>query len=126
MNGRRADRVAWRLRLVGLAALAAVPLSGCVALLVGGAAGGGYYVGKDQRSAGRVADDAGITTRINARYARDPAVPARAIDVDTYAGVVTLRGTVPSRAVRARAIAIARSTRGVRRVVSKLEVAPPR
>lgn len=109
------------------AAALLLSVSGCVALLVGGAAGGGYYVGKEQqhRSA-RAGHDADITARINARYAGDRSLPARAIHVSTAGGVVTLYGTVPSRAARARAVAIARETRGVRRVVSRLEVAPPR
>ncbi|GBE09631.1 hypothetical protein BMS3Bbin12_01450 [bacterium BMS3Bbin12] len=53
---------------------AALP-SGCVALPVGGAAGDGCGVGEDRRGAGRIADDAAIAARVNARCVRG--VPAR-------------------------------------------------
>jgi osmotically-inducible protein OsmY len=42
-------------------------LGGCVAAVVGGAAAGGYYVGKDDRSAERIAADAAITADVKAR-----------------------------------------------------------
>lgn len=121
MSGIIQGRTAW---WAGLMFLAAASTSGCVALLVGGAAGGGYYVGKDQRSVGQISDDAAVTARINARYARDPGIKGRDIDVDTYEGVVTLHGTVPTAQGRDRAVAIAKATKGVKQVVSKLIVAP--
>ncbi|OYV77637.1 MAG: hypothetical protein B7Z66_03645 [Chromatiales bacterium 21-64-14] len=93
-------------------------------MVVGGAAGGGYYVGKDQRSVGQISDDTAITARINSHYLRDPDIKSRDIDVDTYQGVVTLHGTVPSTQALGRAIAIAKATKGVKQVVSKLSVAP--
>ncbi|WP_297527316.1 BON domain-containing protein [Thiohalobacter sp.] len=99
-------------------------LQGCGALVVGGAAAGGYYVGKDERTVGEIADDATITSTINARYVKDPEVPALDINVDTYRGVVTLYGSVGSQRVASRAVAIAGSVKGVRRVISKLTVVP--
>ncbi|WJW76031.1 BON domain-containing protein [Thiohalobacter sp. IOR34] len=99
-------------------------LPGCGALVVGGAAAGGYYLGKDARTLGEITDDATITSTINSRYVKDSLVPALDINVDTYRGVVTLYGSVGSRAVAERAVAIARSVKGVKRVVSKLTVVP--
>jgi len=99
-------------------------LGGCGALVVGGAAAGGYYVGKDERSVGQIADDATITSTINTKYVRDSQVSALDINVDTYRGVVTLHGSVSSKAAAARAVELARSTKGVRKVISKLSVVP--
>lgn len=97
-------------------------LSGCGALVVGGAAAGGYYVGKDERTLGEITDDASITSSINAKYVKDKQVSALDINVDTRRGVVTLYGSVDSQAVASRAIEIARATRGVKQVISKLTV----
>lgn len=100
--------------------------AGCTPVLVAGAGAAGYYVGKDSRSAGRIADDAAITASVKARLAKDNLTSVIDIDVDTYNGVVTLYGKVPSERALDRAVAVARHTRGVRRVVSKLAVAPPK
>lgn len=97
-------------------------LSGCAAAVVGGAAGAGYYVGKDDRSAGQIAQDASITSSVNTRYVGDDLVQARIINVDTYNGVVTLYGNVPNQTVVDRAVELARGVKGVRQVVSKLTV----
>lgn len=97
-------------------------LGGCAAAVVGGAAAGGYYVGQDERSAGQIAEDAGITATINTRFLRDDMVKARTINVDTFNGVVTLYGEVSSQAIVDRAVSIARGVKGVRQVVSKLTV----
>jgi hyperosmotically inducible protein len=97
-------------------------LSGCTPVLVGGAAVGGYYVGQDDRSVGQIASDAKITAAINAKYANDSQVSAIDINVDTRYGVVTLYGSVASQRIANRAVALARATKGVRTVISKLTV----
>ena len=112
-----------KLNVVVLVLMSTLWLSGCGALLVGGAATGGYYVGKDDRSLGRITDDATITSSINAKYVRDDLVKALDINVDTYNGVVTLYGNVKSGAAAARAVHLAKTTRGVAQVISRLTVA---
>lgn len=109
------------LRIAAAMALT-LALSGCVPLLIGGAAAGGYYVGKDERSAGEIADDVAITTAVKTRLIGEEMVRARDINVDTHLKVVTLRGTVRSDAERRRAIEIAARTGNVERVVDELEV----
>ncbi len=99
-------------------------LAGCAALVVGGAAAGGYAVGKDERSVGEISSDATITSTINTRYVQDDLVRALDINVDTYRGVVTLYGKVRSQAAASRAVQIARNVKGVKQVVSKLSVVP--
>jgi osmotically-inducible protein OsmY len=66
--------------------------------------------------------DLWVTTKIQAKYFIDDEVRARNIDVDTRGGVVTLRGTVDSYAIRRQAVALARNTEGVREVRDELQV----
>ncbi len=96
--------------------------TGCASLVVGGAGAGGYYAGKDERSVGRITEDAQITSSINAKYVRDSQISAMDINVDTYNGVVTLHGHVNSVDAEARALSLARSTKGVKQVISRLSV----
>ncbi|MGD8514641.1 MAG: BON domain-containing protein [Granulosicoccaceae bacterium] len=98
--------------------LSVLLLGGCTAAVVGGAAVGGYYVGKDERSVGQITEDGVITSKVNAKYVNDNLVKARDINVDTYNNVVYLYGHVDSQAAYDRAVALARSVKGVKQVVS--------
>jgi len=76
--------------------------------------------------AGRAAEataDAALTSVIKTKFLADSTVPASRINVDTANGVVTLTGTVASRAAADRAMTIARGTDGVKAVVDDLSVA---
>ena len=64
-----------------------------------------------------------MTAIINASYARDGLVSASDINIDSQNGVVILDGTVSSEAAKNRAIALARRTKGVTKVISNLVVA---
>ncbi len=108
--------------LIALLTLSMFGLSGCAALLIGGAAAGGYAVGKDERSAKQILDDGTITASIKTRYAADKYVRALSIDIDTYDGVVTLNGRVGSYVEQQRAEDIARDIVGVKSVVNRLEL----
>lgn len=66
--------------------------------------------------------EAGLTTKIKAKMALDDSVKARAIDVTTNGSTVTLTGTVGSQAERDRAVALARETAGITRVVDSLRI----
>ena len=111
--------------LLALLAVSLLGLSGCAALLIGGAAAGGYAVGKDERPAKQILDDGTITASIKTRYAADKYVRALAIDIDTYDGVVTLNGKVGSYVEQQRAEDIARDIVGVKSVVNRLELRTP-
>lgn len=102
--------------------IAGMLLGGCTAAVIGGAAVGGYYVGKDERSAVQIAEDAAITAAVKARLIADPDVRALDINVDTYESVVILQGKVTSRDQRGSAENLARSTRGVKGVRNELTV----
>jgi osmotically-inducible protein OsmY len=66
--------------------------------------------------------DVGITTAVKAKLAQDDTVKAYQIDVDTSGKVVTLSGSVDNAATKARAVAVARQTNGVREVVDHIDV----
>jgi len=102
--------------------LAGFALNGCVAAVVGGAGAGGYYAGKDARSADRIASDAAITADVKARLIGDPGIRAFVINVDTYNGEVTLKGDVKTGAQRATAEKLARKVNSVKSVRNQLAV----
>jgi len=73
---------------------------------------------------GEVITDAWITSRVKTQFIGEDALKDSDINVDTNDHVVTLKGTVPSRAGRTRAVAIAKGTEGVDRVVNRLTIGP--
>ena len=84
--------------------------------------------GEAMRDAGNSAmalvDDASITAQVSAGLAKDPALSAIRIDVDTHAGAVRLSGPAPTEMARERATAIAQGVKGVVSVVNELRVTP--
>jgi|SRR5690349_4222360 len=64
--------------------------------------------------------EAALSAKIKAKMALDDTVKARNIDVTTNGTTVTLTGTVGSKAERERALALARETDGVTRVIDDL------
>lgn len=110
------------MRSTGMALLLAALLAGggCATAVMAGAGQGGRAA--DGRSYQAARADNTISARINRLFVHDPRVPATAIRVETYNGVVTLSGRVPRAAVARRAVAIARGVPGVRRVVDRLRI----
>lgn len=74
------------------------------------------------RDVTRAAGDAGITAAVKAKFLADDTVKGLRIDVDTSNGVVTLNGTVSSRAEEDRAMMLARNTEGVTQVIDNMKV----
>ena len=74
------------------------------------------------KSVGETVDDATITTRVKTAFINDPQIGALKIDVDTFKGVVTLSGAVKNKDEEAKAIALARSIKGVTDVKSTLQI----
>ncbi len=107
---------------IAVAALALVLMSGCTALVVGGATVGGYQPGKDEREPNVVAADSAITTLIKDQYTADTTVSVFEIGVRTYEGIVTLTGTVGIFVARDQAGYIAKSTKGVVAVNNQIVV----
>ena len=72
---------------------------------------------------GEVVTDAAITSAVKTKFLAEPGVSGLKIDVDTNDHVVTLTGNVKSKTEAEKAVAIARETKGVKRVVNHLKVA---
>ncbi len=67
--------------------------------------------------------DSVITTKVKAEFAKDKAVSATHIKVDTDAnGLVTLSGTAKSKAEAEKAVSIAKNTKGVTSVKNDITV----
>jgi|HubBroStandDraft_1064217.scaffolds.fasta_scaffold258660_2 osmotically-inducible protein OsmY len=69
--------------------------------------------------------DLGLATEVHAALAAQTGVNAAAIHVDVYRGVVTLSGTLPTRAHREVADETVRSLHGVKRLIDDIQVAAP-
>ena len=110
----------------GVAALAAVSiaLSGCVPVVVAGAAGGAAMVATDRRTTGTQVDDEGIELKmgqqITAQYGERVNV-----NVTSYNGVVLLTGEVPDQGVWASIGSMAKNMPKVRVVQNELVIAQP-
>ena len=68
--------------------------------------------------------DGWLVTKIHSDLVDEDVLSGSNIDVDVKNGMVTLQGTVPSEAARARAIAEAKKTAGVKGVTDQLRIAP--
>lgn len=73
-----------------------------------------------KRSAGEFIDDAVISNKIKVKFVKDKVVKAFKINVDTWKGVVTLRGRVNAQEQISRAIEISERQPGVKTVKSYL------
>lgn len=71
-----------------------------------------------------VLKDAWISMKIHSQFVPEDVLEGSNIDVDTLQGGVTLSGTVPTEAARARALAIAKATEGVKTTTDKLRIGP--
>jgi hyperosmotically inducible protein len=97
---------------------------GTAAKATGKAAGTAAHKTADAVGAGAdKTKDAAITTEVKTKLLGDGKTPGLKIDVDTDDGVVTLNGDVPNAEARTEAVRLARTTKGVKRVVDKLTVA---
>ena len=69
--------------------------------------------------------DGWLVMKIHSEFVDEDVLSGSNIDVDVKNGVVTLQGTVPSEAARARAIQSAKNNDGVKNVVDQLRIAAP-
>ena len=88
---------------------------GAAVLLLAGCAGAGTKTGA-------AIDDATITTKVKASFAKDKEVSATSVHVNTDKGVVRLTGDVKSSAEKLKAERLARDIEGVRAVNNDLVV----
>lgn len=118
---RKTGMHALSLTISALAALTA--LSGCVPLVVGGAAVGGAVVATDRRSSATVLNDEGIELRAG-RQIYDIVGGSSHVNATSWNGRLLLTGEVPSEQNRQQAEQVARSVEYVREVVNDLAVMP--
>lgn len=78
----------------------------------------------EQRSANEYTNDATINTQVQTAVLGVPGVHANDIQIDTYEGVVKLRGKVDSQQAAQNAIQTARQVPGVKTVDYDLDVVP--
>jgi hyperosmotically inducible periplasmic protein len=71
---------------------------------------------------GQSLEEGSLTAKIKAKMVLDDLVKARAISVSTEGTTVTLTGSVQSQKEHDRALALARETDGVTRVVDRVDV----
>jgi len=108
----------WFAGLIVAAVIVSVP--------VHSARGAELATGVDQQrtpQSGNAVKDSWITFKVHSQFLPEDALDGSDIDVDTAAGTVTLSGTVVNEAGRARAVAIAKATDGVKSVNDKLKIA---
>ena len=115
-----------KLALLAVITFLPLTLSGCLLLAGAGAGAGAVYVAKDDRPVNKIIDDASITGTIKTKYIEDKDIKAFDINVDTRRGVVTLYGSVPYASTESKAVRIAESVEGVKQVISKLTIVPPK
>ncbi len=115
--------VSWKRLTLSLVAVGAVAasVSGCVPLVLGGAAVGGTVMAIDRRTAGTQVEDEGIESRV-ASAIRDKAGNDGHINVTSYNRQVLLTGEVPTEAYKQKAEEAARSSQNVKAVVNELGV----
>lgn len=98
-------------------------LSGCVPLVVAGAAGGAALVATDRRSAGAQLDDESIELKIGNNIGTGFGDRVH-VNVTSYDGIVLLTGEVPTQDLVGQIGEIARTTPKVKRVDNELAVMP--
>ncbi len=107
---------------LGLASGAAL-LSGCAAVLVGGAVVGGAMVATDRRTAGSQVDDETIELKANGRMNEAFGERAR-ISTTSYNRMVLLTGEVPNQGDKTTAEQVAARIENVQSVVNELTIGP--
>ena len=80
------------------------------------------YETPGERTVGELTDDVAIHAIIKRRFVADPDIDGLRIDIDVHQGVVRLTGNVADEAVRAKAVRLSGTVRGVMKVVDSLSI----
>ena len=112
-------------RTLLIAILAANMLTGCAAVIVGGAAVGASAV-HERRSVGTMIDDEGVEWKVREAISEDKSLSTQShISVISVNGVVLLVGQTPTEALRQQATSITQGIAKVRIVHNELSIAAP-
>lgn len=82
----------------------------------------GSAIREKAAEAGKAVDDASLTAKVKSALIAEPNLKSMTINVDSMAGVVTLKGTTDSQENRQKAAQIASTVEGVRDVKNELVV----
>jgi osmotically-inducible protein OsmY len=105
--------------------LAASLLSGCAAVIVGGAAVGASAV-HERRSVGTMIDDEGIEWKVRSTLNADKTLSSQShLSVVSLNGVVLLVGQTPTEALRLQATTLTQGVEGVRAIHNEITIAAP-
>jgi osmotically-inducible protein OsmY len=107
-----------------LALVSSLLVSGCAAVLIGGA-GAGVMAAEDRRTIGTMTEDQGIESRIHNTVAERHADGRVHVNATSYNRMVLLTGEVPTEEVKRDVERIAHSTLNVRSVTNELTVGTP-
>lgn len=99
-----------------------VTLCGCTSMMLGNGTSAGRPIGQESRDATALASDQQITSIVRNRFMADDELNAMQLGVGTLRGVVTLRGSVDSYALRDRAARLANDVDGVLRVNNQIDI----
>jgi len=110
-----------RILVVAIGILATTNLTGCVGMVVGGAASAGVAAYQERGIKG-VAADTATATRVRAKILEADDKLFRDIGVEVYEGRVLLTGRVPSEEKRAEAVKISWSVVDVKDVINEVAV----
>ncbi|MBU4317151.1 MAG: BON domain-containing protein [Proteobacteria bacterium] len=108
--------------IMGLAMAVMVFSAGCVPLIVGAGAAGGYKVVTEERTGATQWEDSNISASIKTEFVKDPLIKSLKIDVDTIDGHVILSGVVDSELQSSRAVEIAEQYKGVKSVKNNMQI----
>lgn len=112
------------IRILALAALATLPLTGCVAAAVGAAGAVGVAAASD-RTLGESVDAVTAGTEIKAKLLRESAARFGAVDVEVTEGLALLSGRVKNPQDRAFAEGVAWTSSRVEDVANELKIERP-
>lgn len=99
-------------------------LSGCIPVIVGGAATGALVV-HDRRTTGTLIDDKSLILGLESALLQDPQMESAHVNVTSFNGQVLLTGEVPHEGLKKRAEEISRQDTRVRNVFNELAIAAP-
>ncbi len=105
--------------------LAALPLGGCPAIVLGGAAAGGYTLATAQRSPAQIAKDASIAAVAHKYWADTSTDLARDVSATVYNSQLLITGTVPNAEMKAKAEEVAKRIEGVGPIYNEIQVGQP-
>lgn len=95
----------------------------CTSMLIGASGeSAGSAIGQDQRSGAQISADNRIEAAIRDTFALDNDLRALQLRIESHEGVVTLRGSTQSFALRDRAVRIATDINGVERLNNQIRV----